>query len=153
MKLVINDKPYDTNSLAEDTPLLWALRDELKLTGTKFGCGKGLCGACTILLDGEPFRSCQLELADIGEAKIQTIDGLKDDDVVASAVKKAWVENHVPQCGYCQSGQVMAAIALLRSNKNPSDSDIDAAMDSNICRCGTYIRIKKAIVQAASEIK
>lgn len=131
-----------------DTPLLWVLRDDLKLTGTKFGCGIAQCGACTVHVKGEPQRSCQITLKDAAGLEITTIEGLKGK--VADAVQKAWVALDVVQCGYCQSGQVMAATALLQSNPKPTDADIDAALDGNICRCNTYTRIR-AGVHAASK--
>ncbi len=130
-----------------DTPLLWVLRDYLGLTGTRFGCGQGLCGACTVHLDGMPMRSCSLPLEAIGTKKITTIEGISSEHL--HKVQEAWIAEQVPQCGYCQSGQVMSAVALLRDNPNPSDEDIDAAMQGNICRCGTYQRIRKAIKRAA----
>ena len=129
-------------------PLLWYLRDELAMTGTKFGCGIGLCGACTVHLDGQPVRSCVLPVAAVGSKPITTIEGLSA--TTTHRVQKAWIAEDVPQCGYCQSGQVMAAAALLSSKPQPSDADIDAAM-SNICRCGTYQRIRAAIHRAAKE--
>lgn len=132
-----------------DTPLLWALRDELDLTGTKFGCGVALCGACTVYVDGVPTRSCQTAVEDIGDSEVMTIDGLKGKP--ADAVQAAWRELDVPQCGYCQSGQIMAATALLAENPKPTDEDITDAMDGNVCRCATYHRIRKAI-HRASEI-
>jgi aerobic-type carbon monoxide dehydrogenase small subunit (CoxS/CutS family) len=131
----------------EDMPLLWVLRDRLDLTGTKFGCGIGACGACTVHLDGEAVRSCQLPAAAVAGREITTIEGLSPDG--SHPVQQAWVEAQVPQCGYCQSGQIMAATALLRKTPAPSDADIDAAMAGNICRCGTYQRIRKAIHRAA----
>ncbi len=130
-----------------DTPLLWALRDELDLKGTKFGCGIAQCGACTVYLDGEPTRSCQTFVEDVGEAKVSTIDGLSGKS--AKAVQAAWQELDVPQCGYCQSGQIMAASSLLAANPKPTDADIDEAMYGNVCRCATYHRIRKAIHRAA----
>ena len=130
-----------------ETPMLWVLRDHLGLTGTKFGCGKSLCGACTVHLDGSPARSCQLTLAQASAHRITTIEGLSGR--VAEAVQSAWDRHQVPQCGYCQSGQVMAATALLQAKPKPSDADIDAAMAGNICRCGTYERIRKAIRRVA----
>ena len=132
-----------------DTPLLWVLRDELGLTGTKFGCGLAQCGACTVYLDGEPVRSCQTFIEDADGASVTTIEGV--DSPAASAVKAAWNELQVPQCGYCQSGQIMSAAALLASNSKPSDDDINEAMNGNVCRCATYHRIRKAI-HRASEI-
>ena len=138
-------------SVDEDTPLLWVLRDELGLTGTKFGCGRGLCGSCTVHLNGESTRSC-MTTVDYAEGNdITTIEGLSQD--VTHIVQKAWIAEEVPQCGYCQSGQVMTAAALLERNPNPSDQDIDMGMKMNLCRCGTYQRIKKAIHRAADEMK
>jgi isoquinoline 1-oxidoreductase subunit alpha len=132
---------------APETPLLWAIRDHLNLTGTKFGCGLALCGACTVHLDGRAIRSCVLPLAAVAGRAITTIEGLSKDR--SHAVQKAWLEIDVPQCGYCQSGQIMSAAALLKSNPKPSDADIDAALSGNICRCGTYTRIRKAVHRAA----
>jgi isoquinoline 1-oxidoreductase subunit alpha len=130
-----------------DTPLLWVLRDNLHLTGTKFGCGMAQCGACTVFLDGQPLRSCSMSVSDVGASEITTIEGLTDRE--AEAVKRAWIALDVPQCGYCQSGQVMSAAALLKEIKRPSDHDIDLAMNGNLCRCATYIRIRAAIHDAA----
>lgn len=149
MELNVNGKTVSVDAPAE-TPLLWVLRDELNYTGTKYGCGMALCGACTIHVDGEAVRSCSYPAGSAVGKKITTIEGLNDK--VATAVQKAWVDNHVPQCGYCQSGQVMSAVALLREKKKPSDGDIDAAMSGNICRCGTYQRIRAAIHQAAKDL-
>jgi isoquinoline 1-oxidoreductase alpha subunit len=132
----------------DDMPLLWALRDILGMTGTKFGCGLGLCGACTLHMDGVPIRSCITPLAALAGKSITTIEGVGATPAGA-AVRKAWIENQVPQCGYCQSGQIMSASALLATNHHPSDADIEAAMSGNICRCGTYVRIKEAIKRAA----
>lgn len=129
-----------------DTPLLWALRDELGLTGTKYGCGVAQCGACTVLADGQAVRSCQLPVSAVGAAKITTIEGLGGEH----PLQKAWVELDVPQCGYCQSGQIMGAAALLAQTPNPDDAAISAAMDGHICRCGAYQRIRAAIKQAAA---
>ncbi len=134
-----------------DTPLLWALRDSLGMTGTKFGCGMAQCGACTVHVDGKPQRSCQLPVNMLAGKQITTIEGLSPDRT--HALQKAWIEEDVPQCGYCQSGQLMAAAALLAKNPNPTDAEIDAAMTGNICRCGTYNRIRKAIHRAAKEAK
>src|SRR5690349_22485205 len=139
-----------TVDVAADTPLLWVLRDHLDLTGTKFGCGAGLCGACTVHLDGMPLRSCSLPISAVGAKKITTIEGLGTEKTL-HAVQKAWIAEDVPQCGYCQSGQLMAAAALLAKNRHPSDADIDTAM-TNICRCGTYQRVRKAIRRAAQEV-
>ncbi len=133
-----------------EMPLLWALRDLLKLTGTKYGCGKALCGACTVHMDGQPIRACVTPVSAVAGKKITTIEGLSADG--DHPVQRAWIELDVVQCGWCQSGQVLAAAALLEANNNPSDADIDAAMDGNICRCGTYPRIRAAIKRAA-EIK
>ena len=130
-----------------DTPLLWVIRDELGMTGTKFGCGLALCGACTVHMDGEPIRSCQMFMEDVAGASITTIEGL--DSKPAKALQAAWQELDVPQCGYCQSGQIMSATALLSTTPKPSDEDIDEAMSGNVCRCATYHRIRKAIHRAA----
>ena len=132
---------------APETPLLWVLRDHLGMTGTKFGCGMALCGACTVHLDGAATRSCVLPLSAVGSKAVTTIEGLSKDR--SHAVQRAWLEIDVPQCGYCQSGQIMSAVALLKANARPNDADIDAAMSGNICRCGTYPRIRKAIHRAA----
>jgi len=133
------------------TPVLWALRDTLNMTGTKFGCGAALCGACTVHLDGQPIRSCVTPISSVTGKKITTIEAMAADPV-GKAVQDAWVKHDVPQCGYCQSGQVMSATALLRSNKKPGDAEIDAAMSGNICRCGTYQRIREAIKDAAASL-
>jgi isoquinoline 1-oxidoreductase alpha subunit len=130
-----------------DTPLLWVLRDVLGMTGTKFGCGIAQCGACTVFLDGQPLRSCSIPVAALAKGEVTTIEGVSGRE--AAAVQKAWISNEVPQCGYCQSGQVMSAIALLKEIKKPTDRDIDLAMNGNICRCGTYVRIRAAIHDAA----
>jgi isoquinoline 1-oxidoreductase subunit alpha len=131
-----------------DTPLLWVLRDVLGMTGTKFGCGIAQCGACTVQIDGQPVRSCLLPVGSIGERKITTIEGVGETEV-GRKVQKAWLDLEVVQCGYCQSGQIMSAAALLARTPEPKDSDIDAAMAGNICRCGTYVRIRAAIKEAA----
>lgn len=143
ISLTVNGTAKTVNS-APDTPLLWVLRDELGLVGTKFGCGKALCGACTVHLNGMAIRSCLTPIGSVAGQKITTIEGLNNN-----AVQKAWVALDVPQCGYCQPGQMMSATALLAMNKSPSDADIDAFMSGNICRCGTYPRIRAAIHQAA----
>ena len=134
-----------------ETPLLWVLRDELKLTGTKYGCGRGLCGACTVHIDGEETRSCITAVENIQGSEITTIEGLSNNS--DHPVQKAWIVEDVPQCGYCQSGQIMTASALLNRNNNPDDLDIDSAMKMNICRCGTYQRIRKAIHRASKELR
>ena len=133
------------------TPILWALRDHLGLTGTKFGCGAALCGACTVHLNGQPIRSCVTPVAGAAGQALSTIEAMADDRI-GKAVQQAWIRRDVPQCGYCQSGQVMSAVALLRANRNPSDTEIDAAMSGNICRCGTYQRIRAAIKDAAAAL-
>jgi len=140
---------------APDTPLLWALRDQLNLTGTKFGCGMAQCGACTVHLDGQPIRSCVTPVSSIEGKRVVTIEGVghTTQAKTAHAVQAAWVDKDVVQCGYCQSGQIMSAIALLQKNKSPSDADIDAAMSGNICRCGTYQRIREAIHSAAATLR
>jgi isoquinoline 1-oxidoreductase alpha subunit len=138
-------------SVPGDTPLLWLLRDNLSLTGTKYGCGMGLCGACTVYLDGQPTRSCSVPLSALKPGvEVTTIEGLKSKE--ATAVQTAWEKLDVPQCGYCQSGQVMAATALLATKKRPTDADIDAAMAGNVCRCATYVRIRSAIKEAAKAL-
>jgi isoquinoline 1-oxidoreductase alpha subunit len=144
--LQINGRPVEVD-VDPDMPLLWALRDHANLTGTKFGCGKALCGACTVHVDGQPVRSCSTPVGSVGTAAITTIEGLGGP--VAEAVQAAWRKLDVVQCGYCQSGQIMSAVALLSENRRPSDEDIDAAMNGNICRCGTYQRIRAAIHEAA----
>jgi aerobic-type carbon monoxide dehydrogenase small subunit (CoxS/CutS family) len=146
MKITVNSRELGIDA-AGDTPLLWVLRDHLGMTGTKFGCGRALCGACTVHLDGAPVRSCALTLSAVEGRSVTTIEGLSADR--SHAVQRAWIEHDVPQCGYCQSGQIMSAAALLGSNPDPSDADIDAAMAGNICRCGTYPRIRLAIHRAA----
>jgi len=145
--LSINDKRVETKA-AEDTPLLWILRDHLNMTGTKFGCGMALCGACTVHVAGEPVRSCTTPISAVAGKKITTIEAIGATRV-GRAVQDAWVVENVPQCGYCQSGQVMAAAALLRENKKPTDAQIDEAMNGNLCRCATYPRIRAAIKRAA----
>jgi len=134
-----------------DTPLLWVIRDEIGLTGTKFGCGAALCGACTVHLNGTPIRSCQTPVSAVSGKKIATVESLSNDN--SHPLQKAWIKHQVPQCGYCQSGQLMSAAALLAKNKNPSDADIDNAMTGNLCRCGTYNRIRAAIKDAAAEMR
>ena len=144
LMLNINGKPVEVRS-GPDTPLLWVLRDEMQLTGTKFGCGIAQCGACTVHVNGSATRSCVTPISALAGAKITTIEGLGG----SHPIQAAWIANDVPQCGYCQSGQIMSAVALLADNHAPSDEDIDAAMNGNICRCGAYQRIRAAIHQAA----
>ena len=146
IKLNVNNSQYEIDVEA-DTPLLWALRDEIGLTGTKFGCGIAQCGACTVHVDGKPMRSCVLPVSALGNRKITTIEHLARDGY--HPVQQAWIELQVPQCGYCQSGQIMSAVALLAGKPSPSDEDINTAMSGNICRCGTYQRIRAAIHRAA----
>ncbi len=148
LTLIVNGSPRSID-LPPDTPLLWALRDGLGLTGTKFGCGIGACGSCTVLLDGDPVRSCQVTVAEAAGRRIVTIEGLSPDG--DHPVQRAWIADQVPQCGYCQSGQIVAAAALLARKPQPTDADIDAAMDGILCRCGTYDRIRRAIHRAAKE--
>ncbi len=134
-----------------DTPLLWVIRDEIGLTGTKFGCGLAQCGACTVHLNGTAIRSCQTPVSAVAGKNVATVESLSADN--SHPLQKAWIKHQVPQCGYCQSGQLMSASALLAKNKNPSDADIDAAMNGNLCRCGTYTRIRAAIKDAAAEMR
>ena len=148
-KLTVNGKAVTINA-SPDTPLLWALRDELKMNGTKFGCGLALCGACTVHVNGEPVRSCSTPLSAVEGKKITTIEGIATKSL--HPVQQAWIALDVPQCGYCQSGQIMSAVALLNKNKSPSDADIDQAMSGNICRCGTYQRMRAAIHVAAAQM-
>jgi aerobic-type carbon monoxide dehydrogenase small subunit (CoxS/CutS family) len=145
-RITVNDQTLEVDA-SPDTPLLWVLRDHLAMTGTKYGCGMALCGACTVHVDGVATRSCVLPLAALAGRRITTIEGLSRNR--SHAVQRAWIELDVPQCGYCQSGQIMSAAALLGKNARPSDAEIDAAMAGNICRCGTYPRIRKAIHRAA----
>jgi isoquinoline 1-oxidoreductase subunit alpha len=146
--LRINEKDFRA-TLDPETPLLWVLRDTFSLTGTKFGCGMGLCGACTVHLNGEAVRSCQTTVGSVGTKKITTIEGLSADR--SHPVQKAWIAEQVPQCGYCQSGQIMQAASLLAKNHHPKPEEIDQQMSGNICRCGTYQRIRRAILRAAGE--
>jgi aerobic-type carbon monoxide dehydrogenase small subunit (CoxS/CutS family) len=150
MKLHVNGRIHEVD-VPGDAPLLWVLRDHLGYTGVKFGCGIAQCGACTVHLDGEATRSCVTPVSEVGRRKVTTIEGLSADG--SHPVQQAWAELDVVQCGYCQSGQIMAAAALLAANPNPSDADIDAAMAGNICRCGTYQRIRQAIHKAASKAR
>jgi isoquinoline 1-oxidoreductase subunit alpha len=144
--LVINNSPHEIE-VAPDMPLLWVLRDKLNLTGTKYGCGMGLCGACTVHLDGEAVRACQTPVSSVAAKKITTIEGLSADNT--HPVQLAWIAEQVPQCGYCQPGQIMSAAALLAKSPKPSDDQIDAAMGGNLCRCGMYGRIRRAIHRAS----
>ena len=148
--LDINGQKLETD-VEPDTPLLWVLRDHFGLTGSKYGCGKALCGACTVHMDGQPMRSCVLPVSGAANAKITTIEGV-GSSVIGKAVQEAWVAESVAQCGYCQSGQIMTATALLTANKKPTDTDIDAAMSGNLCRCATYVRIRAAIKRAAAAL-
>jgi isoquinoline 1-oxidoreductase subunit alpha len=148
--LNVNGELHNVDADAE-TPLLWVLRDHLALTGTKYGCGMALCGACTVHVDGAPVRSCLLPLKSLEGKSVTTVEGLSRDR--SHAVQRAWIELDVPQCGYCQSGQIMSAVALLRANPAPNDADIDAALAGNICRCGTYARIRKAVHRAAELLR
>ena len=148
--LKVNGTTHNVD-IDDDTPLLWAIRDTIGLTGTKFGCGVAQCGACTVFLDGQPLRSCVTPVSAVGNGEITTIEGLAGKE--AQAVQAAWTSLDVPQCGYCQSGQVMSAIALLKEIKKPTDRDIDLAMNGNICRCATYVRIRAAIHDAARTLE
>jgi isoquinoline 1-oxidoreductase alpha subunit len=148
-KFTINGRTHEVD-VEGDTPLLWVIRDEVGLTGTKFGCGVGACGACTVLLDGEPTRSCVLPISALAGKSITTIEGLSSDK--SHPVQKAWIAESVPQCGYCQSGMILTAVALLKRKPHATDADIDSAM-TNICRCGTYERVRKAIHRAAEDVK
>jgi isoquinoline 1-oxidoreductase subunit alpha len=150
MKLNVNGREHELTGVDPSIPLLWALRDKLNLTGTKYGCGRALCGACTVHIDGEAARSCSVALRDAEGKRIVTIEGVSGQ--IAEAVRAAWQRLDVVQCGYCQPGQVMTAISLLTSIRRPTEEDIDAAMDGNICRCGTYLRIRKAIHEAAGSL-
>jgi isoquinoline 1-oxidoreductase subunit alpha len=150
VSLTINGKTVQVDA-DNDVPLLWVLRDHLSMTGTKFGCGMALCGACTVHIDGKPVRSCVIAVADAAGKQISTIEGLSQS-TIGKALQDAWVAENVPQCGYCQSGQLMSATALLSGNKNPSDADIDVAMAGNICRCATYPRIRAGIKRAAKSL-
>ena len=145
--ITVNGKTHSVD-VDDDTPTLWVLRDVLGMTGTKFGCGLGLCGACTIHLDGKPVRSCITPVSAVTGKRITTIEAI-GDTAAGKKVQRAWLELEVPQCGYCQSGQIMSAVALLATNPNPTDSDIEGAMSGNICRCGTYVRIRAGIKRAA----
>jgi isoquinoline 1-oxidoreductase alpha subunit len=147
-QLVINNRAHNVD-VSPDTPLLWVLRDKLNMTGTKYGCGMGLCGACTVHLNGEAVRSCQTAVSAVGTKKITTIEGLSADN--SHPVQRAWIAEQVPQCGYCQPGQIMSAAALLAKTPKPTNEQIDSAMIGNLCRCGMYQRIRRAIQRAAGE--
>jgi isoquinoline 1-oxidoreductase alpha subunit len=149
IKLTINNRAHNFDG-DPAMPLLWYLRDDLGLTGTKFGCGAGLCGACTVIRDGEAVRSCSITMKDLAGKQVTTIEGLSPNGT--HPLQKAWMQANVPQCGYCQAGQIMQAAALLRTKPKPTDQDIDRAMEGNICRCGTYQRIRAAIKAAAKEV-
>ncbi len=151
MKLRVNGQPA-TLDIPADVPLLWAIREELGLTGTKFGCGAAQCGACTVLVDGQARRSCVTAVGDVADHEVTTVEGLAAAGTL-HAVQQAWLDENVPQCGYCQVGQIMAAVALLAARPDPSDDDIDAVMTANLCRCGTYPRIRRAIVRAAAALR
>ena len=150
MNFKINGQVRDLGEIDPRTPLLWVLRDELGLVGTKFGCGISQCGACTVLVDGQAVKSCSFPVSSVANAAVTTVEGLAGSDGSLNAVQQAWVDLDVAQCGYCQTGQIMAAEALLRAKPNPGDDDIDQAMASNLCRCGTYIRIREAVKMAAA---
>ena len=150
MKITVNGQTHQVD-VPEDVPLLWVLREELGLKGTKFGCGKALCGACTVHVGGKARRACNFPVGEVGDREVMTIEALADGDELHE-VQEAWVAENVPQCGYCQSGQIMQAAALLRARPNPTDEDIDAAMSGNLCRCGTYPRIRRAIKRAAKSL-
>jgi isoquinoline 1-oxidoreductase alpha subunit len=150
LTLDVNGQQHSAD-VADDTPLLWVLRDSLHLTGTKFGCGMAQCGACTVHVDGNAVRSCMTPVSAVAGKKVTTIESVANE-AAGKAVQDAWIAENVPQCGYCQSGQIMSATALLARNKAPTDADIDAAMSGNICRCGTYVRIRAAIHRAAAAL-
>jgi isoquinoline 1-oxidoreductase alpha subunit len=150
MRFKVNGKEHVVDDVDASTPILWFLRDHLALVGTKFGCGVAQCGACTVHLNGEPIRSCSVPVAAADGQSITTIEGLAGADGTLHPVQQAWIEHDVAQCGYCQSGQIMSAVALLKKTPSPTDADIDASMSGNLCRCGTYVRIRKAIKSAAA---
>jgi isoquinoline 1-oxidoreductase subunit alpha len=151
LRLNVNGKDHEIDGVAADTPLLWVLRDDLKMVGTKFGCGIGQCGACTVHLEGNAIRSCQFPATAAAGQKITTIEGLAQGAEL-TAIQRAWIEHDVPQCGYCQAGQMMSATALLKQTPNPTDQQIQAFMTGNLCRCGCYARIKMAIQTAATDV-
>jgi len=150
--LTINDQQRSLGDIDPETPLLWALRDTLGLVGTKFGCGIAMCGACTVHIDGAPTRACQLQVGQLQGRAITTIEGIAPSADTLHVVQQAWIEHDVPQCGYCQAGQIMSAVALLKDNPRPSEGEIDTAMSGNLCRCGTYTRIVAAIQDASEKI-
>ena len=152
LQLKVNGQDHTVKDLDITIPLLWVLRDTLGLTGSKYGCGGGYCGACTVHLNGSPVRSCTLSAAAVAGMDITTIEGIAADDGTLHPLQAAWIEHDVPQCGYCQCGQLMSAVTLLKDNPAPSDADIDTAMAGNLCRCGTYVRIRKAIHSAAAKL-
>jgi len=149
MRIKVNGQVHEVD-VEPDTPLLWVIRDELEMTGTKFGCGIAQCGACTVHMNGAAIRSCITPIGAVGDAEITTIEGV--DGAIAKAVQASWIEKNVPQCGYCQSGQVMSAVNLLSKKPQPTDADIDAAMSGNLCRCGTYVQIREAIHDASKRL-
>jgi len=152
LRLNINGEDRKIDAIDPKTPLLWVLRDTLGMVGTKFGCGIAQCGACTVHYNGQPVRSCQLKVGDVKDGRITTIEGLAKPNGQLHALQQAWINHDVPQCGYCQAGQLMSAAALLERNSNPTDGDIDTALSGNLCRCGTYTRIVAAIHSAANEL-
>ena len=153
MKINVNNTSHDLGEIDPRTPLLWVLRDHLALVGTKYGCGISQCGACTVLLDGKAMKSCLYPVSAVGETKVTTIEGIASNGGTLTPLQQAWIDLDVAQCGYCQAGQIISAEALLQQNPSPTDAEIDAAMDPNLCRCGTYIRIRKAIKKAAQAQK
>lgn len=153
LRLNVNGKEMTVEDAADDTPLLWVLRDHLNLVGAKYGCGIAQCGACTVHVDGRAVRSCQLPVSAVQGKQVTTIEGLANPDGTLHALQQAWIEHDVAQCGYCQPGQIMSAAALLKNKPKPTDADIDAAMAGNLCRCATYIRIRKAIHAAAGNLQ
>ncbi len=150
LTLDINGREHALDGVDADTPLLWVLRDELRLVGAKYGCGIAQCGSCTVLLDGEPVRACVLPASAAAGHAVRTVEGLAGADGTLHPLQEAWIREDVAQCGYCQSGQIMSAVALLEANPAPTDADIDRALDGNLCRCGTYLRIRRAIYGAAA---
>jgi aerobic-type carbon monoxide dehydrogenase small subunit (CoxS/CutS family) len=151
MRVKINGEEHDLENVDPSTPLLWVLRDHMRLVGAKYGCGIAQCGACTVHLGGAPVRSCSIPISAVADQEVTTIEGLAGDNGQLHALQKAWIEHDVAQCGYCQAGQIMSAAALLKHTPKPTDADIDAAMAGNLCRCGTYLRIRKAIHAAANQ--